>query len=111
MKLSHGSQALTNGYISVKTERPNGFRDSPAGSDASNHTMTGSGFNVDQHSGGTERPATSTTPVQKLERSNSSISRKRSYDDVEATDDYLRQQDDHAKRKRRSVVADAYGRR
>jgi hypothetical protein len=54
-------------------------------------------------------PTTNTVP--QLERSDSSFSRKRSYDNIDATEDQLRQQDDDAKRKRRSLIADAYGRR
>jgi hypothetical protein len=88
---------------------PNGFnggRGSPARSEASDGTAAGSDF-------GTERPADasemSLTPGSKFERSDSSVSRKRSYGDTDADDDRQRQHDDQTKRKRRSQVDAAYG--
>ncbi|KAF3039556.1 hypothetical protein E8E12_007666 [Didymella heteroderae] len=84
----------------------NGGRGSPARSEASDGTAAGSDF-------GTEKPADaseiSLTPGSKFERSDSSVSRKRSYGDTDADDDRQRQHDDHTKRKRRSQVDAAYG--
>ena len=87
---------------------PNGFnggRGSPARSEASNGTAAGSDF-------GTEKPVDtsemSLTPGSKFERSDSSVSRKRSYGDTDADDDRQRQHDDQTKRKRRSQVDAAY---
>lgn len=88
---------------------PNGFnggRGSPARSEASDGTAAGSDF-------GTEKPVDasemSLTPGSKFERSDSSVSRKRSYGDTDADDDRQRQHDDQTKRKRRSQVDAAYG--
>jgi hypothetical protein len=48
------------------------------------------------------------TTMLKLERSDSSFSRKRSYEDADAGDDKPRHHDDNTKRKRRSQVDAAY---
>ena len=84
----------------------NGGGDSPARSEASNGTAAGSDFGIEQP---TETGELSVTPGSKLERSDSYVSRKRSYGDTDADDDRLRQHDDHTKRKRRSQVDAAYG--
>lgn len=96
---SHRRQQYhTNGF--------NGGRGSPARSEASNGTAAGSDFGTEK---GLEAQDISLTPGSKFERSDSSVSRKRSYGDTDADDDRLRQHDDHTKRKRRSLVDAAYG--
>lgn len=82
-------------------------RGSPARSEASNRTLAGSDFDDAKTTSGIER-ATETVP--NLHRSDSSFSRKRSYDEADQDDEKLRQQDDHTRRKRRQPqVAAAYG--
>ena len=96
---SHRRQQYhTNGF--------NGGRGSPARSEASNGTAAGSDFGTEKGPGDQDL---SRTPGSKFERSDSSVSRKRSYGDTDADDDRLRQHDDHTKRKRRSLVDAAYG--
>ncbi|KAG9198954.1 hypothetical protein G6514_009231 [Epicoccum nigrum] len=96
---SHRRQQYhTNGF--------NGGRGSPARSEASNGTAAGSDFGTEK---GFEAQNMSLTPGSKLERSDSSVTRKRSYGDTDADDDRLREHDDHTKRKRRSLVDAAYG--
>ncbi|KAF1927926.1 uncharacterized protein M421DRAFT_64059 [Didymella exigua CBS 183.55] len=88
---------------------PNGFnggRGSPARSEASDGTAAGSDFGPEKPAEASELAA---TPGAKFERSDSSVSRKRSYGDTDADDERLRQHDDHTKRKRRSQVDAAYG--
>lgn len=88
---------------------PNGFnggRGSPARSEASNGTAAGSDFETEKPS---EISEYSLTPGSKFERSDSSVSRKRSYGDTDADDDRSRQHEDHTKRKRRSQLDAAYG--
>ncbi|KAF2188119.1 hypothetical protein K469DRAFT_768460 [Zopfia rhizophila CBS 207.26] len=83
-----------------------GARESPARSEGSNRTLAGSDFE-------TEKPSTSNgidkapAPEPKLHRSDSSFSRKRSYDDTDQDDEKLRQQDDHTRRKRRQPQVEA----
>ncbi|KAJ4322709.1 hypothetical protein N0V94_002227 [Neodidymelliopsis sp. IMI 364377] len=87
---------------------PNGFnggRGSPARSEASNGTAAGSDFETEKPP---ENNGQAITSGPNLERSDSSVSRKRSYGDTYADDDGLRQHDDHTKRKRRSQVDAAY---
>ncbi|KAF9694381.1 hypothetical protein EKO04_007510 [Ascochyta lentis] len=91
-------QYHTNGF--------NGGRGSPARSEASNGTAAGSDFGTETPAGASEQID---VPGSKCERSDSSVSRKRSYGDIDADDDRLRQHDDHTKRKRRSQVDAAYG--
>jgi hypothetical protein len=88
---------------------PNGFnggRGSPARSEASGGTAAGSDFETEKPSEVNEH---SLTQGSKFERSDSSVSRKRSYGDTDADDDRLRQHEDHTKRTRRSQVDAAYG--
>lgn len=82
----------------------NGGRGSPARSEASNGTAAGSDFGTDQAA---KTQDLSLTPGSKFERSDSSVSRKRSHGDT-ADDERLREHDDHSKRKRRSIVDAAY---
>jgi hypothetical protein len=82
-----------------------GGRGSPARSEASNGTAAGSDFETEKP---TENSDQATTSGLMFERSDSSISRKRSYEDTGADDDRHRQHDDHTKRKRRSQVDAAY---
>lgn len=96
---SHRRQQYhTNGF--------NSGRGSPARSEASNGTAAGSDFGTEK---ATETRDISLTPGSKFERSDSSVSRKRSYGDTDAGEDRLREHDDHTKRKRRSLVDAAYG--
>lgn len=83
-------------------------RGSPARSEGSNRTMAGSDF--DPESQGNE-PQQDAPVIPSLDRSDSSFSRKRSYEDADQEHEKLRQQDDHSKRKRRSQVDAAYSRR
>ena len=83
-------------------------RGSPARSEGSNRTLAGSDFEVEK---ATKENESASISVPTLERSDSSFSRKRSYDDSDQTDEKTRQPDDHTKRKRRSEVAAAYSRR
>lgn len=105
----HGQYDPWNPSNRQQERRTNSFNDgigSPTGSEASNGTAAGSDFE-------TEKPAEineqSATPGSKCERSDSSISRKRSHGDTDADDDRLGQHDDHTKRKRRSQADTAYG--
>jgi hypothetical protein len=74
-----------------------GSRCSPAASEDSNGTMAGSDFGSEKPAGGDQDTS---TIAPHLHRSDSSFSRKRGYEDAE--------QDDHTKRKRRSLVDAAY---
>jgi hypothetical protein len=67
--------------------------------------MAGSDFEPDPPSNEAQQGA-STTPS--LDRSDSSFSRKRSYEDTDHEHERMRQQEDHSKRKRRSQVDAAY---
>ncbi|KAH7089214.1 hypothetical protein FB567DRAFT_591322 [Paraphoma chrysanthemicola] len=78
-----------------------GFRGSPALSDGSNHTMAGSDFEPEKP-GDANTTEESSTTVPALSRSDSSFSRKRSYEDADHGDEKPRHHDDHTKRKRRS---------
>ncbi|KAL5118098.1 hypothetical protein ACEQ8H_003933 [Pleosporales sp. CAS-2024a] len=83
-------------------------RVSPAPSEGSNNTMAGSDFEPEKsidHVKGQD----SGNPA--LMRSDCSISRKRSYEDADHSEQQPRQQDDYTKRKRRSQVESAYSRR
>jgi hypothetical protein len=82
-----------------------GSRGSPALSERSNGTMAGSDFEPDPPNSEAHHDA-STTPS--LDRSDSSFSRKRSYEDTDHENERMRQQEDHSKRKRRSQVDAAY---
>lgn len=84
----------------------NGGRGSPARSEASDGTAAGSDFGFEMP---TETSDLSRTPGSKFERTDSSLSRKRSYGDTGADDDRVRENDDHTKRKRRSLIDAAYG--
>ncbi|KAF2031481.1 hypothetical protein EK21DRAFT_63153, partial [Setomelanomma holmii] len=84
-----------------------GSRGSPARSEGSNHTMAGSDFEPEKPDRGDSTEKQS-PPVPGLNRSDSSFSRKRSYEDADHGDAKPRQQDDHTKRKRRSQVDAAY---
>lgn len=95
---SHQQQYHPNGF--------NGGRGSPARSEASDGTAAGSDFETEKPAEANELAVTSNA---NFERSDSSVSRKRSYGDTNADDDRLRQHDDHTKRKRRSQVDAAYG--
>lgn len=104
----HNPWNATNGH-SVRTGHPyDSSRGSPARSEGSNKTLAGSDFEAERGTNGTDRNSGS---IPLLERSDSSFSRKRSYDDSDQNDEKMRQQDDHTKRKRRSEVAAAYSRR
>ncbi|KAF2855678.1 hypothetical protein T440DRAFT_160419 [Plenodomus tracheiphilus IPT5] len=81
---------------------------SPALSEGSNRTMVGSDFESEKPSNNDEHDSSA---VRSLQRSDSSYSRKRSYEDADKDEEQLRQQDDHSKRKRRSQVDAAYSRR
>lgn len=81
----------------------NGGRGSPARSEASDGTAAGSDFEIEKP---TETGDISRTPGSKFQRTDSSVSRKRSYGDT-GTD--VRENDDHTKRKRRSLIDAAYG--
>lgn len=83
------------------------LRESPARSEGSNRTLAGSDFD-EQPSNSIDNPPVSVQEVPELKRSDSSLTRKRSYDDTDKDDEQLRQQDDHTRRKRRSQVAPAY---
>jgi hypothetical protein len=84
-----------------------GSRESPARSEGSNRTLAGSDF--DEKPSPVIDVAPDPTPESpQLKRSDSSLTRKRSYDDTDQDDEKLRQQDDHTRRKRRSQVAPAY---
>lgn len=76
----------------------NGGRGSPARSEASNGTAAGSDFDSEKPSRTSDEVA---VPGLNGERSDSSVSRKRSYGDTDT--------DDQTKRKRRSQVDNAYG--
>ncbi|KAF2121352.1 hypothetical protein BDV96DRAFT_640746 [Lophiotrema nucula] len=81
-------------------------RASPAASEASNNTLAGSDFEADKPVNETD---SASHAIPKLQRSDSSFSRKRSYDDGgEQNDEKLRQQDDHTRRKRRQPEVAAY---
>ena len=67
--------------------------------------MAGSDFEPEKPGSGNEND-NSAVPV--LHRSDSSFSRKRSYEDADYDDERQRHQDDHTKRKRRSQVDAAY---
>lgn len=82
-----------------------GPRGSPALSEGSNHTMAGSDFDSDKPIDPTEADASA---VPSFQRSDSSFSRKRSYDDADHAEGKSEHQDDHSKRKRRSQVDAAY---
>jgi hypothetical protein len=73
-----------------------GFRTSPAPSEGSNGTMAGSDFESEKPTEGHEVSA----PAPHLRRGDSSFSKKRGHEDTD--------QDDHTKRKRRSLVDAAY---
>ncbi|EMD95754.1 hypothetical protein COCC4DRAFT_77352 [Bipolaris maydis ATCC 48331] len=83
-------------------------RESPARSEGSNRTMAGSDFEPESRGNESQQDA---PVVPSLDRSDSSFSRKRSYEDTDQEHEKLRQQDDHSKRKRRSQVDAAYSRR
>ncbi|KAF2829198.1 hypothetical protein CC86DRAFT_185972 [Ophiobolus disseminans] len=85
-----------------------GSRGSPAQSEGSNHTMAGSDFEPEKPSTSTDKDS---SVVPTIHRSDSSFSRKRSYEDADHGDEKPRQQDDHTKRKRRAQVDAAYSRR
>lgn len=85
-----------------------GARGSPALSEDSNHTMAGSDFEPEKPRGGIENDKEASELPASLQRSDSSFSRKRSYEDADQGDNMPRQQDDHTKRKRRSQVDAAY---
>ncbi|KAH8728692.1 hypothetical protein GQ44DRAFT_608866, partial [Phaeosphaeriaceae sp. PMI808] len=80
------------------------LKGSPARSEGSNHTMAGSDFESEKLSSSAEREYSS-GPT--LSRSDSSFSRKRSYEDADHSEK-APQHDDHTKRKRRSQVDAAY---
>jgi hypothetical protein len=82
-----------------------GSRGSPALSERSNGTMAGSDFEPDPPNNGAQQGG-STTPS--LHRSDSSFSRKRSYEDTDHEHERIRQQEDQSKRKKRSQVDAAY---
>jgi hypothetical protein len=80
-------------------------RGSPARSEGSNRTMAGSDFEPENHGHGSQQDMPA---IPSLDRSDSSFSRKRSYEDADQEHERLRQHDDHSKRKRRSQVDAAY---
>ncbi|KAF2645377.1 hypothetical protein P280DRAFT_118359 [Massarina eburnea CBS 473.64] len=82
-------------------------RGSPARSEGSDRTAAGSDFESEKPNNGEK----STTLIPQLQRSDSSVARKRSYEDTDNEDGQGRQQDDHTKRKRRTQVDAAYSRR
>jgi len=84
----------------------NGGRGSPARSEASDGTAAGSDFGIEKPTGTGD---ISRTPGSKFEHTDSSMSRKRSYGDTGTDDDRVRENDDHTKRKRRSLIDAAYG--
>ncbi|KAF2800075.1 hypothetical protein K505DRAFT_331985 [Melanomma pulvis-pyrius CBS 109.77] len=88
----------------------NDSRESPARSEGSNRTLAGSDFD-ENPSTGVDDASAPPPEVPQLNRSDSSLTRKRSYDDTDQDDEKLRQQDDHTRRKRRSQVASVYSRR
>lgn len=100
-------------YVSGNSQnQPNGHafddsRESPARSEGSNRTLAGSDFDENPSTGVDDAQAPP-PEVPQLNRSDSSLTRKRSYDDTDQDDEKLRQQDDHTRRKRRSQVASAY---
>jgi hypothetical protein len=85
------------------SQRCAGFKGSPAPSEGSNHTMVGSDFEPEKPNGDHSEDA-----PPDLSRSDSSFSRKRSYEDADNSEEKPRQQDDYTKRKRRSQVDAAY---
>ncbi|ORY16712.1 hypothetical protein BCR34DRAFT_475759 [Clohesyomyces aquaticus] len=99
-------------WSSAKAQKyPNGHsldgsRESPARSEGSNRTLAGSDFEPEASTDANVEDKVVPT-VPKLARSDSSISRKRSYGDTEQDDEKIRQQDD-TKRKKRPQVAAAY---
>ncbi|KAI0590475.1 PAT1 domain-containing protein [Pyrenophora tritici-repentis] len=82
-----------------------GSRGSPALSEGSNHTMAGSDFGPENPTNGGQEE---TSAAPSLYRSDSSFSRKRSYEDADHEHERQRQQEDHTKRKRRSQVDAVY---
>ncbi|PSN61871.1 hypothetical protein BS50DRAFT_147413 [Corynespora cassiicola Philippines] len=84
-----------------------GTQQSPI-SEGSNRTLAGSDPEETRPPSGAEKAP---GHVPHLKRSDSSLTRKRSYDDTDQDDEKTRQQDDHMRRKRRSQVAPAYSRR
>lgn len=67
--------------------------------------MVGSDFESDKPMGGTDDTSES---VPRLDRSDSSSARKRSYEDTDQYDEKQRHHDDQSKRKRRSQVDAVY---
>ncbi|KAJ4983023.1 hypothetical protein SVAN01_11480 [Stagonosporopsis vannaccii] len=96
----------SNRHHQYHTSGFNGGRGSPARSEASNGTAAGSDFGTEKP---TEASDISRTPGSKFERTDSTLSRKRSYGDTGTEDDRVRENDDHTKRKRRSLIDAAYG--
>ncbi|RMZ72629.1 Zinc finger CCHC-type [Pyrenophora seminiperda CCB06] len=82
-----------------------GSRGSPALSEGSNHTMAGSDFGPENPTNGGHEDRSA---APSLDRSDSSFSRKRSYEDADHEHERQRQQEDHTKRKRRSQVDAVY---
>ncbi|KAH7398402.1 hypothetical protein BKA66DRAFT_407481, partial [Pyrenochaeta sp. MPI-SDFR-AT-0127] len=82
-----------------------GSRGSPALSEGSNRTMAGSDFDSEKPGIRAEQDLPA---VPKLQRSDSSFARKRSYEDTDQEGEKLHQQDDQTKRKRRLQVDAAY---
>ncbi|KAF1993144.1 hypothetical protein P154DRAFT_451023 [Amniculicola lignicola CBS 123094] len=83
-------------------------RGSPAPSEGSNRTLPGSDFETDAPATDVENPTENAVSMSALHRSDSSISRKRSYDEADQ-EETIRQQDDRTRRKRRQPqVASAY---
>lgn len=70
--------------------------------------MAGSDFEPEKPSDGDANDQGMTEMHAVLHRSDSSFSRKRSYEDTDQDDGKPRQHDDHTKRKRRSQVESAY---
>jgi hypothetical protein len=85
-----------------------GSKGSPAPSEGSNHTMAGSDFEPEKPNSSNENGPENPELPASLQRSDSSFSRKRSYEDADHGDGTPRQQDDWTKRKRRSQVDAAY---
>jgi hypothetical protein len=94
-----------------------GAHGSPVRSEASKLNLAGSDLETDtvtkpiDENGQATDGSTMLKSIPKLERSDSSFSRKRSYGDTDQSDEKTRQLDDHTKRKRRSEIADVYSRR
>ena len=94
-----------NGHASY-----DGTHDSPARSEGSNRTLAGSDFEMENKTNATNGADKIRPTEPRLQRTESSASRKRSYDETDQEDGKLRQSDDYTPRlkRRQPQVAAAY---